>query len=120
MRRLLFLFLIGWLAVEAPPAGWLGITIQELTPQIATRLGIRVSEGVFVASVQSGSPADKGGLRAGDVIVALNGQKITSPEALRQAVSKLNPGTSLEMTLFRGRQEKKIEISVGTPPRDAT
>lgn len=120
MRSVIFLFLTVWLAVQAPPAGWLGITIQELTPQIAVRLGIHVFEGVFVAAVQSGSPADKGGLRAGDVIVALNGKKIASPEALRQEISKLAPGTPVDVSLFRGRQEKKISISVGAPPRDIT
>lgn len=119
MRRLSLFFLIGWLAVQAPPTGWLGLTVQELTPQIAMRLGIRVTEGVFVAAVQAGSPADQGGVRAGDVIVSLNGKKISNPEALRQEVSKISPGTSIEVTLHRGRQEKKVRISVGAPPRDA-
>lgn len=119
MRRLFFLFLIGWLTVQAPPAGWLGLTVQELTPQIAMRLGIRVMEGVFVAAVQPGSPADRGGVRAGDVIVSLNGKSISDPEALRREVSKIAPGTSIEVALHRGRQEKKIQISVGAPPREA-
>ncbi len=119
MRRLFVIFLIGWLAVQAPPTGWLGLTVQELTPQIAMRLGIRVMEGVFVAAVQPGSPADQGGIRAGDVIVSLNGKKISDPEALRREVSKISPGTSIEVALHRGRQEKKVKIWVGSPPREA-
>lgn len=119
MRRLFVLFLIGWLAVQAPPAGWLGLTVQELTPQLAMRLGIRAMEGVFVAAVQSGSPADHGGVRAGDVIVALNGKRIADPEDLRREVGKISPGTAVEITLHRGRQEKKVQISVGAPPREA-
>lgn len=119
MRRLFIIFLIGWIAVQAPPAGWLGLTVQELTPQIAMRFGIRVREGVFVAAVQSGSPADQGGVRAGDVIVSLDGKKIASPEALRQEIAKISPGTSIEVTLYRGQQEKKIQIAVGSPPREA-
>ncbi len=119
MRRLFFIFLIGWLAVQAPPAGWLGLTVQELTPQIAMRLGIRVQEGVFVAAVQSGSPADKGGVRSGDVILSLDGKKIASPEDLRREVSEISPGTSIEMILYRNQQEKKVQISVGAPPREA-
>lgn len=119
MRRLFVLFLIGWLAVEAPPTGWLGLTVQELTPQIAMRLGIHLREGVFVAAVQSGSPADRGGIRAGDVIVSLEGNKISSPEALRQEVAKISPRTSIEVTLYRNRQEQKVHISVGAPPREA-
>lgn len=119
MRRLFVLFLIGWLAVEAPPAGWLGLTVQELTPQIAMRLGIRVREGVFVAAVQSGSPADRGGIRAGDVLLSLDGKKIATPEALRQEVSKISPGTSIEVRLYRDQRERTVQISVGAPPRDA-
>jgi len=119
MRRLFVLFLIGWLAVEAPPAGWLGLTVQELTPQIAMRLGIRIREGVFVAAVQSGSPADQGGVRAGDVILSLDGKKISNPEALRQEVSKISPGTSVEVVLYRDREERKVQIAVGAPPREA-
>ena len=118
MRRLFIIFLIGWIAVQAPPAGWLGLTVQELTPQIAMRLGIRVTEGVFVAAVQPGSPADQGGIRAGDVIVSVNEKKISDPEALRQEVAKISPGTSIEVTFHRGRQEKKVRISVGSPPRE--
>lgn len=108
----------GDLLVQAPPSSWLGITIQELTPQIAMRLGIRISEGVFVAMVQSGGPADRGGMRAGDVIVSLNGKKIANPEALQREIAKAAPGTPVEMTLYRGRQEKKIRVVVGTPPRE--
>lgn len=119
MRRLFVLFLIGWFAVQAPPAGWLGLTIQELTPQIAMRLGIRVREGVFVAAVQSGSPADQGGIRAGDVILSLDGKKIANPEELRQKIAKISPGTTVVVTLYRDQQERKVEIRVGAPPREA-
>lgn len=83
------------------------------------RLGIHPREGVFVAAVQSGSPADRGGVRAGDVILSLDGKKIANPEALRQAVSKISPGTSIEVTLYRDRRERKVRILVGAPPREA-
>jgi serine protease Do len=83
------------------------------------RLGIRLREGVFVAAVQSGSPADQGGVRAGDVILSLDGKKISTPEELRQEISKISPGTSIEVTLYRDRQERKVRISVGAPPREA-
>ena len=119
MQRLFLFFLIGWLAVQAPPAGWLGLTIQELTPQIAMRFNIDVSEGAFVAAVQPGSPAERGGVRAGDLIVSLNGKKISNPDALRKEVAKISPGTSIEVILYRGPLEKRVRISVGAPPREA-
>jgi S1-C subfamily serine protease len=83
------------------------------------RLGLRVREGVFVAAVQSGSPADRGGIRAGDVLLSLDGKKIATPEALRQEVSKISPGTSIAVRLYRDQRERTVQISVGAPPREA-
>ena len=117
MRRLFSLILVGWLALQGP--GWLGITIQDLSPQMAMRLGIPSEEGVLVTGVQFGSPAEKGGLKQGDVILSLNAKKIPNSEALRKEITKTNPGTPIELTVIRNRSPKKIEIAVGAPPREA-
>jgi len=117
MKRLFLIFLLGWAAVQGP--GWLGITVQDLTPQMAMRLGVRREGGVLVTGVQFGSPAKKGGLEQGDVILSLNGEAISNSEALRKEITRTPPGTSIELTIFRDRSEKKIEIAVGTLPREA-
>jgi serine protease Do len=117
MRRLFLLILVGWQILQG--TGWLGITIQDLSPQMAMRLGIPSEEGVLVSGVQFGSPAEKGGLKQGDVIVSLNAKKIPNSEALRKEITKTAPGTSIELSIIRNRAPKRIEIAVGTPPREA-
>lgn len=120
MRRLLLFFLIGWGSIQAPPASWLGITVQELTPQLAARFGFTGQEGVFVTGVQFGSPAHTAGLLQGDIIVSLNNQKISDIEKLRKEVSKIAPQTPVELIIIRDRKTLKIQIHVGSPPREAT
>lgn len=117
MQKISLLFLAGWLTLQGP--GWLGITVQDLTPQMAMRLGIPSEQGVLVTGVQFGSPAKKGGLEQGDVILSLNGEKISNSEALREEIIQIAPGTPIEVTIIRNRSEKKLEIAVGTLPREA-
>ena len=117
MRRLILPILLGWLTLQGP--GWLGITIQDLSPQMAMRLGIPGEEGVLVTGVQFGSPAGKGGLTQGDVILSLNAKKIPNSETLRKEVTRIVPGTPIELTIIRNRSPKKIKIAVGTTPREA-
>ncbi len=117
MPRFFLFFLIGWGTLQG--AGWLGITVQDLTPQMAMRLGIPSEEGVLVTGVQFGSPAQKGGLQQGDVILSLNGEKIPNSEALRNEIAQRSPGTPVQLAIIRDRSPKKIEIAVGTPPKEA-
>lgn len=105
--------------IQLPRGGWLGITVQDLTPQIAAQLGIPGEVGVFVTGVQFDSPAKKGGLMQGDVIISVGETKISSSEALRDEIVKTSPGTSVQLTIIRARVTRKIEISVGSPPREA-
>jgi serine protease Do len=109
--------LVGWMTLQG--SGWLGITIQDLSPQMAMRLGIPGEEGVLVTGVQFGSPARKGGLEQGDVILSLNGKKIPNSEALRKEILQTSPGTAIQLSIIRNRSPKRIEIAVGTPPREA-
>jgi S1-C subfamily serine protease len=120
MRRLLLIFLIGWGTIQAPPAGWLGITVQELTPQMAARFGVHGQEGALVARVEFGSPAQKAGLLQGDIIISLNDRKIIDIETLRKEISKISPDTPAQLTIIRDRKTQKIEINVGAPPREVT
>ena len=69
--------------------GWLGVSIQNLTPELAKSLGIKETEGALVSGVESGSPADKAGLKRGDLITEMNGKKITDVTNLRNTVAAL-------------------------------
>ncbi len=92
----------------------LGVTVQELTPQLAAYFGVK--EGVLVSSVSDGSPAARGGLKAGDVIMMVNHEPIRTSEDLIGALRQTKTGESLVLRLVRDKKE--IESRVSLPARD--
>jgi len=94
----------------------IGVIIQPLTADLAEHFG--VTEGALVAQVQPGSPADKAGIRPGDVIVAVNGKKISDITDLQNNVMRNPPGTVLRITIIR--DGKKIDLDVKTVSFDET
>jgi serine protease Do len=86
---------------------------------MAARLGIRGQEGVFVASVQFGSPAKKGGVEQGDVIISFDGKKLSRAEDLVKEMSRKVPGDQVELTIVRRRRRLKRMVFLSSPPREA-
>lgn len=100
--------------------GWLGVMIQEVTPELAEKLGLESEEGALVADVTDGGPADEAGLRRGDVIVAYDGRKIEEMQDLPLRVASTSPGTETTVTLVRDGKEKRIEVKIGTMKEEET
>jgi len=104
--------------------GQLGIVVLPIPSEEATRLGVKEGPGVVVYQVQSGSGADRAGLRPGDVITALNGTGVTDPNQFRNAIASTPPGTEVTLTVKRGGSEQQVRATLGefTPeaerPRD--
>ncbi|AAC07399.1 DegQ family serine endoprotease [Aquifex aeolicus] len=96
--------------------GWLGVVIQDITPDISEALGIK--EGVLVAQVVPGSPADKAGLKVGDVIVEVNGKKIEDARDLQFTIMKMKPGTKAVLKVIRNGKEKEITVIIGQYPEE--
>jgi serine protease Do len=96
--------------------GYLGIVPQEITPDMVSDLGLKNTEGVVVTNVQSGSPADKGGLQDGDVIVQFNGQKVADVPSFRLMVAEVKPGADVSLAIVRDRKEKTVRVKVGEMP----
>ncbi len=94
--------------------GWLGVYIQDITPQIAKAMDLPSTEGVLVAQVQEDSPADKAGLKEGDVLIELNGKRIKNSSQLRNDVAATPPGTEVELKILRDGREKTVEVKLGT------
>jgi serine protease Do len=92
--------------------GWLGVYIQRLTPETAESLGISGRRGALVSDVTSGGPAEKAGIRSGDVIVGFNGKGITDEHDLPQAVATMKPGKSAEVRLLRDGKEITIPVTI--------
>jgi serine protease DegQ len=99
--------------------GELGVSIQNLTPVLAEAMGIKVSTGALVSQVMRGSPAEKAGIKSGDVITELDGNPITSSGDLRNAIGQKAPGTSVRLTLLRDGKEQTVTATLepqGTAP----
>jgi Do/DeqQ family serine protease len=92
--------------------GMLGVTVQPVTSDIARSLGLEKVQGALVSSVQSGSPAEKAGLRRGDVIVAVNGTSTKDGNALRNEISQLLPGSRVKIDLLRNGTEETVEVTL--------
>ena len=94
--------------------GWLGVVIQDLTPPVAEALGI--DHGVIVLKVLPGSPAEKGGLQPGDIIVAVNGKPVKDSTDLQFEIMKTKPGTLIDITVLRGEKKLTLKVKIGKLP----
>lgn len=93
--------------------GSLGVTIQPLTPDAVSQLGLQNARGALVNSVVPGGPADRAGVRPADVITALNGQAIADPNSLRNGVARTPPGSEVTLTVWRNRREEQLRVRLG-------
>src|SRR5256714_3755985 len=96
--------------------GWLGIAIQDVNDELAASFGVREREGVLVADVVKGGPAEVAGLRPGDVIIELNGTKIREVPDLQRRVANAAPGPSVAGGVVRDRAAQKLRVRVGGMP----
>ena len=92
--------------------GWLGVSIQRVTPEIAESLGIDQSRGALVASVMENSPAAEAGIKTGDVIVEYNGDKITESDQLPLLVARTGVGKTVKVTVLRDKKEIPINVKI--------
>jgi len=98
--------------------GWLGIVIQDVTDQLAASFGVKEREGVLVAEVMKGSPAETAGLRAGDVVVELSGAPIREVPDLQRRIAALRPGQTMKLTVIRERKPVPLSVKIGEMPSD--
>ncbi len=96
--------------------GWLGVSLQPLTSDLATSFGVKDGKGGLVSDVAPDGPAARGGLRSGDVIVQFNGRPVEDPSALARAVAVAKPGESAKLTVWRDRQQQTLEVKLGELP----
>jgi serine protease Do len=89
--------------------GWLGVGIQEVSPEIARAVGLKEVKGAMVTMVYPGDPADKAGVKKGDIILAVNGQSIKGPFDLTHLIATLKPGAKIAITVWR--EKRQVELS---------
>jgi serine protease Do len=98
--------------------GWLGVMIQDLTPELAKSLGVSVTKGVVVSDVVKGGPAEKAGLKQGDVITSFNGKSVDSSHALSFLVATTKPNSQVPMQVVRDGKTMDITVTIGTMPEE--
>jgi serine protease Do len=98
--------------------GWLGVTIQELTPEISQKFGIGKTKGALVSDVAKGSPAEKAGIMRGDVIIEFNGKEVKDVSVLRNMVAQSKVGTEITMKILRSGKEYTVKAVVSEMPRE--
>ena len=96
--------------------GWLGVSIQPLTPELARSFGAKDSRGVLVSDVMRDSPAAKAGLQTGDILLEFDGKKLEGPGDLQRAVGLAPPGTTARTRVWRDRGEKTLDLKIGDAP----
>jgi serine protease Do len=100
--------------------GYLGVSLQPLSPDLAASFGVKEGKGALVADVSADSPAARAGLKSGDVITEFNGKKVEDPSALARAVAVAKPGETGKLTVWRDRQQTTVDVKLGEMPGERT
>jgi serine protease Do len=96
--------------------GYIGVGIQEVTPDLAKAFNIPAEKGALVGNVEANSPGAKAGLERGDVIEELNGQPVKGPNDLRLKVATMAPGATVRLKTDRGGQSRDVTLTLGEAP----
>ena len=96
--------------------GWLGVQIQNVTPEIADAMGLAQGGGALVSNVLANGPADEAGIKSGDVIVSANGKTVGDPQDLARMIAQAPAGSGVELSLWRNGEKLAIDLTTGKMP----
>ncbi|MFN3395229.1 MAG: DegQ family serine endoprotease [Thermodesulfovibrionales bacterium] len=98
--------------------GWLGVMIQEVTPEIAQKFGLKEPKGALVSDITKGSPAEKAGIIRGDIIIEYDGKAISSVSNLRNSVAQTKVGSQVRIKIIRNGKEFTLNVIVAELPKE--
>lgn len=104
---------IGLIAHGKTEPGWLGISVQNLTPELARSFGAESTKGALVAEVVKGGPAEKAGMKKGDIVIAYREKEITDASTLRNEVALGPIGQEVKLTVLRGGKKLLLTVTIG-------
>jgi len=96
--------------------GWLGVQIQPVSKDIAESIGLSEAKGALASEPQADGPALAAGVKAGDVIVAVDGQPVNNPRELARKIGSIQPGSEVDLTLWRNGKSESVKLTLGTMP----
>jgi serine protease Do len=99
--------------------GWLGVSVQDLTSDLAAQFGVPMNEGALVAQVVKGSPAYTAGLKQGDVIVEFQGKPVEDSGQLRNMAGFSPVGSTVKLVIIRNKKRESVEVKIGELPKNA-
>jgi Do/DeqQ family serine protease len=97
--------------------GWVGVEVQEVTPELAEAFRLRGTDGALIAGVMRNSPADRAGIKPGDLLLAIDGKPVRDAQAMLAQIAALAPGKSARFALRREGQDIDLPISIGKRPK---
>ncbi len=100
--------------------GWMGVGIQDLTPELAEYYKVKGETGVLVTQIFEGDPADKAGIKANDIITAVNGEPVTSSRELSRRIAALGVGQKAKITIMRDGREKTVTVETAKRQEEQT
>ena len=104
------------IATGAVTRGWVGVELREITADLAESFKLGATAGVLVAGVQRGSPADRAGIKPGDIVMTVDSKQVRDPDSMRNLIVALIPGKQTTLKLRRGQSEMELQVQVGKRP----
>lgn len=93
--------------------GQLGISVQDLTPDLAQAFNLSIRRGVIISQIENGSPAEKSGLHTGDIILSVNGKKTKNSSSLKNSLGLLSVGDQATLQILRNKKQQRVTIKIG-------
>jgi serine protease Do len=98
--------------------GWLGVSIQEVTSELARQFGLKESRGALVSDVLKDTPAERAGLKRGDVILRYDGREVSNASQLRNLVAETPVGRTVRLAVIRDKREREIDVKLTEQPKE--
>jgi serine protease DegQ len=97
--------------------GWIGVETQDITPELADSFGLGKSSGAIIAGVVRGGPADRAGIRPGDILLTVDGKQVSNTNEMLNVIAQLAPDRKTKMTVMRKNRQATLDVVVGRRPR---
>ena len=97
--------------------GWIGVAVQEITPELAESFKLGKTQGVLISEVVRGGPADQAKVKAGDILIAVDSKPLVDSSSMLEAIATLQPGKVVGLKLLRNQKEVAVQVKIGKRPR---